>query len=537
MHDTKQHKARTKRRSDAACLPCRQRKVRCIGRGIPCDTCISCGIKDRCEFVSRKKCSSNKMASNEPSKAREVNESPGIQGPGDTSGSPFTPNTVTCLSELGEAPSVDSSDGEEDMEANQTPDYVTFQQPPKALPSWERVDELKARYFASVYPVIFLHLRSRQPLTGKQLFCTFSSVQFEEEYRTFRRNPSEIALSWLSLLFAILALARRAEEAPERMYNSDRLSLTYEKAAWDCLSIASPPFEPSTTALKALILVIYGRVHRGDNVSEALQTAFKMASSISCHRRSPQSTTGEEDKVLWLALKTLLFMNGQLHSHSCDQASSWSMHLMASIDWKEPLEVQGRFMSLKGSFLSAMDFTMLQSQILTISDMIDANNRYDLPSLWILPGILGELSRIENECNQFDAGPSSSGSPRDLCRGRLAILRYNIRYLLQSAYLPCFESYLSGDSMPDTRSDAVKCVDSAKCALEIFCSLIEDTHYSWYLRGIGKHYAMNCANTLWWGLQSICTGEMAREAKDYLERVASFLSITEKFGAVPSSSE
>ncbi|KAJ5556563.1 hypothetical protein N7494_000478 [Penicillium frequentans] len=470
-------------------------------------------------------------------KAREVNESPGTQGPGDTSGSPFTPSTVTSLSELCEAPSVELSDGEEYMEANQTPDYVTFQQPLKALPSWRRVEELKTQYFASVYPVTFLHLRSRQPLTGKQLFCTFSSVQFEEEYRTFRQYPSEIAFSWLSLLFAILALARRAEEAPEKMYNSDRLSLTYEKAAWDCLSIASPPFEPSTTALKALILVIYGRAHRGDNVLEVLQTAFKMASSISCHRRSPQSTTGEEDKVLWLALKTLLFMNGQLHSHSCDQASSWSMHLMASIDWEEPLEMQDRLRSLKGSFLSAMDFTMLQSQVLGVWDIIDASKRYGLLSSWGLPGIVDELSRIENECNQFDAGPSFSGSPTDLCRGRLAILRYSIRYLLQSAYLPCFESYLSGDPMPDTRSDAVKCVDSAKCALEIFCSLIEDTHYSWYLRGIGKYYAMNCAVTLWKGLESICTGEMAREAKDYLERVASFLSMTEKFGAVPSSSE
>ncbi|KAJ5654839.1 hypothetical protein N7490_001842 [Penicillium lividum] len=436
------------------------------------------------------------MASHELSNACDINGPLRIRnGPSDTVGSPSTASTVTTLSELSHTPSLDFSDREDNIDANQSPDGVTFEQPLNALPGWEMIDKLKARYFAFVFPVMFLHSREVRLLTARQLFCTFSFVQFEDEYRSFRQDPDGAPLSWLSLLFAILALACRAEVVPERALLFDRLSMTYEKAAWDCLSLNNPPFEPSIAALKALVLVIYGRVHRGTDVSRDLHTAYKMATSTSYHRRPTQSMACEEHKKLWSALKMLLFMNGQLYSATCDQEVSRNIYLMAGIDWKEPLEMQNLSMSLEGSSSSAMDFTVLQSQVLTISDIIDASKKYGLLSSWSLLGVVSELSRIENHCNQFYAGPSSSDSQRELCKGRLGILRYSIQYLLQSAHFPFLESYLDGDTTSDTQSAAENCVDSATCALEIFCSLIEDKHfkgYSWYMRGLGKHYAMNC---------------------------------------------
>ncbi|KAJ5655112.1 hypothetical protein N7490_002115 [Penicillium lividum] len=465
------------------------------------------------------------MASHELSNACDMNGPLRMQnGPSDTVGSPSTVSTVTTLSELGQTPSVYFSDSEENIDANQTPDGVTFERPLDALPSWEMIDNLKARYFAFVFP----------------LFCTFSSAQFEDEYRSFRQNPDEAPLSWLSLLFAILALACRAEVVPERALLFDGLSMTYEKAAWDCLSLKNPPFESSMAALKALVLVIYGRVHRGTDVSRDLHTAYKMATSTSYHRPSTQSMTCEENKTLWIALKMLLFMNGQLHSDPCDQEVSQNLYLMAGIDWKESLEMQHLPMSFEDSSLSVMDFTVLQSRVLTISDIIDASKKYGFLSSWSLPGVVSELSRIENDCNQFYAGPYSSDSQGELCKVKLGILRYCIQYLLQSAHFPSFESYLDGDITSDTQSAAEKCIDSATCALGIFCSLIENKHfkgYSWYMRGLGKHYAMNCMNTLRQGLETICTGERAREARYYLEKVAEKFSTSEKCMTVPSSGE
>jgi hypothetical protein len=227
----------------------------------------------------------------------------------------------------------------------------------------------------------------------------------------------------------------------------------------------------------------------------------------------------------------LLFMNGQLHSDPCDQEVSQNLYLMAGIDWKESLEMQHLPMSFEDSSLSVMDFTVLQSRVLTISDIIDASKNYGFLSSWSLPGVVSELSRIENDCNQFYAGPYSSDSQGELCKVKLGIL---------SAHFPSFESYLDGDITSDTQSAAEKCIDSATCALGIFCSLIENKHfkgYSWYMRGLGKHYAMNCMNTLRQGLETICTGERAREARYYLEKVAEKFSTSEKCMTVPSSGE
>lgn len=145
-------------RKKTACLPCHERRVRCIGQGIPCGTCTARGIEKACEFPPKQTKYSHKMASHVISTARDMNGPLRMQnGPSDTVGSPSTVSTVTTLSELGQTPSVYFSDGEENIDANQTPDGVTFERPLDALPSWEMIDKLKARYFAFVFPVMFLH--------------------------------------------------------------------------------------------------------------------------------------------------------------------------------------------------------------------------------------------------------------------------------------------------------------------------------------------------------------------------------------------
>jgi len=145
-------------RKKTACLPCRNRKIRCVGPGTPCETCISRSIGNRCELTSINKSCPDKIASHVISTARDMNGPLRMQnGPSDTVGSPSTVSTVTTLSELGQTPSVYFSDGEENIDANQTPDGVTFERPLDALPSWEMIDKLKARYFAFVFPVMFLH--------------------------------------------------------------------------------------------------------------------------------------------------------------------------------------------------------------------------------------------------------------------------------------------------------------------------------------------------------------------------------------------
>lgn len=160
-YEKKKRKTVTPRRQDPACLPCRKRRIRCVGQDTPCKTCIARGIEKRCEFTSEKKRCPEKMAPHEISTAFDINGPLRIcNEPSDTARSPSTSSTVTTLSELSHTPSVDFSDSEENIDTNQTPDGVTFKQPLEALPSWEMIDRLKARYFECVFPVSFFILRS-----------------------------------------------------------------------------------------------------------------------------------------------------------------------------------------------------------------------------------------------------------------------------------------------------------------------------------------------------------------------------------------
>ncbi|KAJ5556041.1 hypothetical protein N7513_003683 [Penicillium frequentans] len=497
-------------RQGPACLPCQQRKIRCVGQGTPCETCVFRRMENMCELATETRRYPDKIASDEMSPARDMDGLLSIRDePGDTTGSPSTASTVSVLSELSQTPSVVFSDSGENIDVSRKPDGVTFEQLLDTLPTWKMIDRLKTRYFEFVFP----------------LFCTFSSVQFEDEYAIFRQNRDLAPLTWLSLLFAILALACRAEQVPENAHHFDTLSTRYEKAGWNCLSINNPPFEPSKAALKALILIIYSRVHRGEDVSSDLQTAYGMATSTDCQRCSTQPMTCEEHETLWTALKVLLFMNGQLYCDSPNQEVSRNLYQTADINWRDRFEMQKPSMSLESSPLSEIGFTMLQFRILMISDTINMSTKHGLSSSWSLSGVVSELARIENDCNHFCA------SQGEFCEGRLGILRFSIQFLRQTAHLPFIESYLDGDTTSDTRFAAETCIDSATWALEMFCLLIGDKHfnaYSWYMRGFGKHCAMICMTTLRRGLETIRTGDRARKARYYLDRVAGEFSTPEK---------
>lgn len=58
-------------------------------------------------------------------------------------------------------------------------------------------------------------------------------------------------------------------------------------------------------ALKAVILVIYGRFHDGEDVSKN-QLDYNMATAISCHQCYAQAMACEEHKIIWIGMKCFL---------------------------------------------------------------------------------------------------------------------------------------------------------------------------------------------------------------------------------------
>ncbi|CAG8887474.1 unnamed protein product [Penicillium egyptiacum] len=383
----------------------------------------------------------------------------------------------SILSELSRTPSLDFSDTDEDVDA------VLFEHPLEALPSWEMIDNLKSRYFASVFP----------------LFYSFPPAQLEGEYLIFRQHPDVAPLPWLSLLFAILALACRTEENSQRRPLSDMLSIKYEEVACDCLSIHYPPFEPSTIALKAVILIIYNRVHRGEDVSKDLHSAYDMAISMSCQQCSTQPMACEEHRILWIGLKMLCSMNFQVHGHCHDPEVSRSIRLLTGIDYEKPVKVHNLSISTKASTLPEKTFTMLQFQVLKMSDTIAMSMQHDLLSEWTLPGVIGELSHMEKYYSELSTRLDGSDLQLGFWKGSFDILQYTVQYLLQRLYMPYLEKYLDGDTTPDSQSAAIKCIRCARATLRLFSSLTGNQHlkaFTWYFRGFGAYYAAMSRRTL-----------------------------------------
>ncbi|KAJ5318651.1 hypothetical protein N7476_005071 [Penicillium atrosanguineum] len=310
------------------------------------------------------------------------------------------------------------------------------------LPSSDDVARLTKQYFASVFGVI---------------------TQFQEDLKAFRQNPDSTSRSWLAMLFAILALGYQAEENTEQ-------SIYYENAAWKYLPINDSLFEQSTTALEATLLIIYGRVLRGDNVSSDLSLAYKKAKNIGCHQCSTEPMTCEEHRIYLVSLKTLLFMNYQVYG-DCQDPSVLGYILLAG-----RTSVETESLSMNVNALSR--FLVQHYEALGILDTVTRSMRQDEYSDRRIPGVAKKLSRLENDCNnELDTDLSASDSDKRFYR---EILLYTIRHIRQLVCLSYTEKPIDEDIAPNAESAAILGIDSAICTLKIFYSLTEDKQFEKY---------------------------------------------------------
>ncbi|KAJ5330564.1 hypothetical protein N7476_000347 [Penicillium atrosanguineum] len=496
-------------RAKEACLPCRRRKIRCTGKGPPCGTCTARKSENECEFAIT---ANPKNTAPDAPQVSSRGDQPQIWKPNDLTAPPSPASSEATLSELSQTPSLVSYT-DEDVDAEPEPSGTLFEQPRNVLPSWDMVDKLIERYFASVFP----------------LFGTFPSSRFKEEYIIFRRNPDLANHSWLSMLFAILSLACQAEAKFDRGRPYERLSMSYENAACKCLSIDDPQFESLTSALQAVMLIIYGRIHRGDDVSKDLCFAYGMAKSMSCQQCATQPLACEEHQIHWVGLKVLFAMNSQVYSSCRNQDVSRSIHLLAVADKKQPVDELKLLMSSEATSILETTFTMLQFHILKMSDTIAMSIQNGLFSSRSLRGVTDELSRLKKFCADFCAELGPSDSNLEFWKGRVDILQYAIQYLFQCVYKPYLEKYLDGDTTFSTKLAATKCIGHARATSSLLSSLVANEHlraFTWYFRGFGKHYAAVSEGTLASELEGIRTEDKAREASYFLflkERPGAFL--------------
>ncbi|KAI1829215.1 hypothetical protein DTO027I6_9883 [Penicillium roqueforti] len=316
------------------------------------------------------------------------------------------------------------------------------------------------------------------------LFCVINAASFKAEYEEFCHNPNATPQSWLSLLFAVLALACRADEDPERGCLSDDLSTLHfgansDGAAWFliCTSLISqhlltndPPFEPSLSSLKAIILIIYGRTHRGDDVFSKLQLAYRTASSTKCHMDTTQCVVKpsvcEEYRQLLIGLKMLFLLNAQVHDYYRNRDLTQCIEPRADI--YESTERSHLPVSVEGPPTTQMTFTILNLQLLEISDRICVSAERGSMSEWSLAGLETELFRMEKQCSEIYTKVSETDSQLGSHQGSQSILRCYINYLLHLLFLPDLQRYLDGDIAPGTGMSQLKCIAFAKASLRCF---------------------------------------------------------------------
>lgn len=275
--------------------------------------------------------------------------------------------------------------------------------------------------------------------------------------------------------------------------------MRYDRIAWHSLSIDNPPFQPSVTVWKAMVLLIYGRLHRGENVSEDLRLAYNMANTIGCDSCRHQSPECEAHGILWIGLEMLCSMNRQAFGNACEHGHSRRNGLWVKTYGKDFVGLPRLRMGRQRLCSAEERFTLLHAKLLEMSGFIVDSTRHGFLSAWSLLGLLGQISYIGASIDEFSDELSASDAQSGVGFVQLTILQYLFQYLLLCAYKPFLEKYFSGDTSSHTLFYAAKCDESAQAIRVIYRSVSDSQPckaFMWYFRGFGEKYVAVADRTL-----------------------------------------
>ena len=282
-----------------------------------------------------------------------------------------------------------------------------------------------------------------------------------------------------------------------------------------------------------MVLIIYGRTHRGEDVLSQLQTAHWMAISTECHENTNQCvlqpSACEECRSLSIGLKTLFILNSQMHDYYSNPELRQELQLLA--DTGKP-ENSSLSTGVEDSSPTQMTFTNLNFQFLRISDTICLSAERGLRSELSLAAHESEICLMETYCNELCTKFCESDSQLVVSQlvmheGSYGLLHCHISYTLHLLFLPELWKYLDGDIGPETELSALKCMAFARSSLRTFNLLAENMQtgsYAWYIRGLGSYYAEQSAYTLIRGAAGLEEEKEDQEARSLVDRTLGIFS-------------
>lgn len=378
-----------------------------------------------------------------------------------------------------------------------------------ALPPRKACQELVDLYFASF----------------ASLFHILHDPTFRRQYNFFQEDPTSMPLSWISLLYSILATAVLALP-PDSAILSDlsrqrtplarsmELTQHYRDMAMRSLEADNFLWDHNVTTLQSLVILIYGLSHSHGQTWTLLGLAHHLALSIGCHV-DPDALgldviESEERRRAWSGLMMLYTNQNSALGHIGLPHTAFHTSTKPPADVNDDdLGQDGREPNNPSGEATQMTYLLLKFRLYNICADICANVlSKETPHLDIISKM---DDTIQDERRTWDY------------RLTLAIQTVPLR-VHHIAHLHILHSYANHLTMLlhqrqalDSRCPAVvknrargKCLESAKHLLQMHATINESpelTPFRWYGRGVGSFHAFHAAVLLIHLLDATSVGE------------------------------
>ncbi|KAF3892482.1 C6 zinc finger domain-containing protein [Trichophyton interdigitale] len=368
------------------------------------------------------------------------------------------------------------------------------------LPPSRYCDALKDTYFRVFSP----------------LFHILHDPTFAEEYERFRQDPSSVSLSWLALLFVVLAIGVTSlsdddpllpdlgrEATPSA--NIRVISEQYRSAAMQCLAADQVLSRHSMKTLQALVLLIYALTHSSQPSWVLIGMTHHVAIAMGCHL-DPDNfnlslVEAEERRRCWAGL-IMLHMIQKISFRNLDRQR-------LSRDVRLPLDANDLDL-MKNSGLT-MDQLRHPTGPTQMTYLLFKFRLYDIAlaicneifSSEASPAVIAKLDNdITSQQELWSARYHSDTSVEPLPSQHFAHINILFGYSHQLRLLlhrPALNRYLTGDINDRTHSSRNRCLDAAKGLLSIQKTLAESPQYApykWYTAGLASFHAFHAAVVL-----------------------------------------
>ncbi|CAL5873158.1 uncharacterized protein PFLUO_LOCUS7427 [Penicillium psychrofluorescens] len=354
------------KRQPLSCENCRQRKIRCIGYGVPCDTCRKRGFALSCQFkrdiepatrdtrnhdaqhgvlLQRMSTLENLLQQNIDLTAITINsqQSHSLRSPvseqnlssfaGHFAASPLsmsTSNQTSPHQQFG-ALSTSPTGHVRYIPCNTSPDSAllvslqdSIQPHPPAPEGFPFFSDMPTMH----RPLLDMLPPSRQcdELVSKflevfsPLFHILHDPTFQTSYASFKNDPHSSPLAFLGLLFTALGLAVTALDEKNSLLedlgresspaaNIRSLAAKYRSAAMKCLAADNFMWRHNLHTVQCLVLLVYAINHTHGPAWSLLGTTLNIAIAIGCHvdpaTLNVDLIQAEERRRAWAALMML----------------------------------------------------------------------------------------------------------------------------------------------------------------------------------------------------------------------------------------